>query len=147
MVNVFDDKRDIASLKPDPQNPKRHPESQIVAIAASIGEFGYVDKIVIRPTGMIIGGHGTLEALQRRGVIGEIEVRVVDGLSDAQYHALMLALNKLPDGGSYDNVLLAELLREVTAAEIDAGDLGFSERDIERLLEGDDELEGRLSAT
>ncbi len=143
MVNVFDDKRDIDSLTPDPQNPKRHPESQIANIAATIKQFGYINKIVIRGTGMMIGGHATRDALKRNGTTGEIEVRVVEGLTEAQYHALMLALNKLPDGGSYDNALLAELLREVTTAGIDAGDLGYSDKERDRLLEGDDELEVR----
>ena len=140
-VNVTDQVREIGALRPDPQNPKRHPESQIVDIAASIEQFGYVQKIVIRPDNLIVAGHGTWEALQRLNTLGEIGVRVVEGLSDAQYHALMLALNKLPENGSYDEAILADLLREIGAADIDAEDLGFSEREIDRLLEADDALE------
>lgn len=142
-VEVTDEVRPIGELVPDPHNPKRHPESQIADIASSIEQFGYVQKIVIRPTGMMIAGHGTHEALKRLGTEGDIGVRVVHGLTDAQYHALMLALNKLPDNGSYDETLLAELLREVTDADIDAGGLGFSDKERDRLLSGDDDLEVR----
>lgn len=140
-IEVTDETRDIVALKPDPQNPKRHPESQIADIAASIDQFGYVQKIVCRPNSVIIAGHGTWEAQKRRGVTGDIAVRVVHGLTDAQYHALMLALNKLPENGSYDEALLADLLREVTDADIDAGGLGFSDKERDRLLNGADDLE------
>jgi len=143
MIDVRDDKRPIDSLKPDPKNARRHPESQIAQIAASIEQFGYINKIVIRPNDIVVGGHATLEALKRIGGYDPVDVRVVAGLSEAQYGALALALNKLPENSSWDDALLAELLREVTAADLDAGDLGFSEKEIDRLLDGDDNLEVR----
>jgi len=142
-IEVTDETRALDALKPDPRNPKRHPESQIAQIASAIEQFGYINKIVIRPNDVIVGGHATWEALKRLGTFPEIGVRVVAGLTDAQYIALGLALNKLPENSSWDETLLAELMAEVTAADLDIGDLGFSDKERDRLLNGADDLEVR----
>lgn len=137
-VKITDELRAVAELKADPKNARRHSEQQIAQIAASIERFGYVNKIAVRPDGTIIGGHATLQALQRLGN-EEVEVRVVDGA--AQYRALGLALNRLPENSSWDDGILGDVLGELQDDGEDVGGLGFSEKEIASLIGGDDAIE------
>jgi ParB-like chromosome segregation protein Spo0J len=139
-VKVTDEVRTVSELKVDPKNARRHSEQQIARIAQSIERFGYVNKIAIKPTNEIIGGHTTLEALKRLGR-DKIEVRVVAGLTPAQYKALAIALNKLPEGSSRDDGILAEIVGELDEAQEDVSSLGFSERELKTLRDGADPLE------
>jgi len=129
-ATVHDDNRPIESLRPDPQNARRHPPSQITQIAASIKRFGMVAPLVIRPDGTLIGGEATLTACKNLGH-RSIACRVVDGLSDTQYRALGLALNRLPEQSTWDDGLLAETLRELEREDIVAA--GFSDSDLVKL--------------
>lgn len=143
---ISDEVRPLSGLKPDPKNARRHPEQQIARIASSIEKFGYVNRIVIRPDGTMIGGHATLDALKRLQH-DNIEVRVVAGLTDKQYRALGLALNKLPEGSSWDEGILADVVGELFEGDEDFGALGFSDKEIKRLIDGDDALEVKEIAT
>lgn len=97
--SITDELRKVAELKPDPRNANRHSEGQVAQIVTSIEQYGYIDKIVIRPSGQLIGGEGRLDAIKRLGW-SEIDVRVVSGLTEAQYKALGLALNRIPRNSS-----------------------------------------------
>lgn len=140
-IKITDDVRPLSSLKPDPKNARRHPEQQIAKIAASIKRFGYVNKIAVRPDGMIIGGHATKLGLERVGGYDPCEVRVVGGLTEKEYRQLGAALNKLPEGSSWDETILAEILAEMEADHEDATSIGFSENEVKRMLRGNDDLE------
>lgn len=91
---ITDETRKIADLSADPKNARRHSEAQISQIVTSIERFGFVNPISIRPTGQLIGGHAILDALKRMGR-QDVACRVVDGLSERDYKALVIALNKL----------------------------------------------------
>jgi ParB-like chromosome segregation protein Spo0J len=145
-LKITDAKRKLADIKPDPKNARRHSEQQIAQIAASIERFGYVNKIVIRPTGVIIGGHATLEAIKRLGW-DDAEFRVVDGLSEPQYKALGLALNRLPENSRWDDAILSEVLGEIDEAGEGLEGLGFNENEIKRLQAGDEPIEVKDIAT
>lgn len=43
-----------SNLKRYPRNPRRHPEKQIIKIAASIREFGFINPVVVNRRGEII---------------------------------------------------------------------------------------------
>jgi ParB-like chromosome segregation protein Spo0J len=139
-LKVSDEVRKVSELRADPKNARRHPEKQIASIATSIERFGYVNKIAIKPDGEIIGGHATLEALKRLER-NSVEVRVVAGLSAAQYKALALALNKLPEGSSWDDGILSEIVGELDAADEDLAGLGFGDKELAALRKGADPLE------
>lgn len=134
--------RKIADLKPDAKNARRHSESQIAQIAQSMEDFGIVHRILIRPNGQIIGGHASLEALKRLGR-QEVDVSVIDGLSEAGYRKLGLALNKLPEDSRWDNDVLRELFAEFDANDEDMSGTGFGAKEIEKLLAQDDDIEVR----
>lgn len=54
----------IASIKPYPKNAKLHPKKQILKIADSIKELGWMKPISVDPEGVIIYGHGTYLAAE-----------------------------------------------------------------------------------
>jgi ParB-like chromosome segregation protein Spo0J len=139
-VQITDELRAVADLKGDPKNARRHSERQVAQIAGSIERFGYVNKIVVRPSGIVVGGHATLEAIKRLGR-DKIEVRVVNGLTEAQYQALALALNRLPENSSWDDNILGEVLGELQDEGEELTGLGFGDREIASLLKGADDIE------
>src|SRR6185312_3058218 len=137
---VTDAVRKIADLKRDPKNARRHTEAQIAQIVRSIEEFGFVNKIVIRPDGQLIGGDATLSALQRLSRT-EAECREVAGLTEAQYRQLALALNKIPANSSWDDDMLAEVLGDLREEGEDLALAGFSTGEVDKLLKEPDALE------
>lgn len=139
---VKDEVRKVADLKPDPRNANKHSELQVSQIVQSIEKFGYVDKIVTRPNGQLIGGEGRLDAIKRLAW-KEIEVRVVYGLTETQYTALGLALNRIPRNSRFDEDILRELLGEIHDGGEDAIALGFSAPEIDKILADPVELEVR----
>lgn len=48
----------IEDIKPYEKNAKIHPKKQIVEIANSISEFGFLVPIILDKDGVIIAGHG-----------------------------------------------------------------------------------------
>jgi ParB-like chromosome segregation protein Spo0J len=130
MTTVSDDTRAIDTLRPDPKNARKHPAHQIDAIAKSISTFGMVAPVIIRPDGILIGGEATLTACRKLGH-KSISCRVVDGLTDPQYRALGLALNRLPEQSQWDEGLLADALRSLEHA--DAMAAGFSNDELVKL--------------
>ena len=51
----------ITELKPYGKNAKKHPKSQIEAIARSIKEFGFNQPVVVDKNNSVIVGHTTQE--------------------------------------------------------------------------------------
>jgi ParB-like chromosome segregation protein Spo0J len=52
----------ISDLKPNPRNARLHSKKQLHQIAASIREFGFNSIVVIDEDGVILVGHGRVEA-------------------------------------------------------------------------------------
>lgn len=137
---ITDETRKIADLTADPKNARRHSEAQISQIVTSIERFGFVNPISIRPTGQLIGGHATLDALKRMGR-QDVACRVVDGLSERDYKALAIALNKLPENSRWDDDILRGVLLEIQDDGENALSLGFSPGELKKLLDEPDDLE------
>ena len=55
----------LKDLKPYENNPRLHSELQIIQIATSIKEFGFINPILADEKGMILAGHGRFLASQR----------------------------------------------------------------------------------
>lgn len=137
---ITDETRKIADLTADPKNARRHSEAQISQIVTSIERFGFVNPISIRPSGQLIGGHATLDALKRMGR-EDVACRVVDGLSERDYKALAIALNKLPENSRWDDDILRGVLLEIQDDGENALSLGFSPGELKKLLDEPDDLE------
>jgi ParB-like chromosome segregation protein Spo0J len=141
MVLITTERRAHKALTVNPRNARRHSEKQIADIAASIRQFGYVNMISIKPSGEIIGGHATHAALGRVEGHDDVDVRVVAGLEAAQYAKLGVALNKLPEGSTWDDNILADILAEVEDSGGNLKDIGFSDKELQELREGAAELD------
>lgn len=51
-----------ADIRTNPRNSRTHSARQVRQIAASIGQFGFTNPVLVDEEGMLIAGHGRLEA-------------------------------------------------------------------------------------
>lgn len=56
---------EISKIKPYEKNAKKHPESQLEALAKVISEVGWRQNIIVNSAGVIIAGHGRFAAWQK----------------------------------------------------------------------------------
>ena len=98
-------------LVPYANNPRTHSEEQIMQVAASIKEFGFNNPILIDEHNGIIAGHGRLSAAQKLG-LKVVPTIMLQGLTEAQRKAYVIADNKLTENSGWDyNLLSIELDR------------------------------------
>lgn len=126
--------RPLDQLKPFAKNPKKHPEKQISYLIKSMREFGYTAPILITADNMIIAGHARYEAAKQ---IGLAEVPTI--LIDLPYNkavAYVIADNQLAKLAEDDEVLLRELLEEVThIPDFDIEAVGFDTDEVDLFLD------------
>jgi DNA modification methylase len=143
------DYRDTTSLKLDPQNTRHHTADQIAKLAATMTEFGMVVPILRDRDDNVVAGHGRVMAARKAG-IAKIPTILIDHLSPAQLRAFAIADNKLHDLSDWDEVMLAEELKTLSAMDLDFSleATGFEVAEIDTLIlgpqgpmgEGDDEV-------
>ena len=114
----------IADLKMYEKNNKKHPEKQLIKIAASIKEYGFKNPILIDKNNVIIAGHGRTLAAER---IGMQEVPCVDcsDLNAKQVKALRIMDNKSADLAEWDFDNIKAELEELKLEEFDIDLTGF----------------------
>jgi len=130
----------IDLLKPDAGNARKITRLELDALARSIREFGFVEPILARRDGTVIGGHQRLAAARRLG-LKFVPVVWLD-VSAEQGRLLGLALNRI--SGEWDEPLLARLLADLKDVPgVDLTLSGFGEDEIEDLLRGPEVQERR----
>lgn len=122
----------VDSLIPYVNNSRKHSDSQVAQIAASIKEFGWTNPILIDGEKGIIAGHGRLMAARKLG-FKKVPVIELSHLSETQKKALIIADNKLALNSDWDNELLALEFKELTELGFDLELTGFSLDEIEAL--------------
>lgn len=125
--------RSCDQIRPSPKNPRVHSKAQVAAIAASIKGFGFVNPILVDPTGEIIAGEGRWLAA-RSLKVGQVPVIVLGHLTAAERLAYRIADNRIPLGASWDEALLSEVMAELHTAEFDLDVVGFTDAEIAQLL-------------
>lgn len=123
----------LEQIKPYARNAKLHPEKQIEQIKNSIEKFGFNDPIAIWGDDTIIEGHGRLIAAQELG-LETVPVIRLDGLTDKERKAYIIAHNKLTLNTPFDNDLLGEELKSILD-DFDMTDLGFGDFELTMLTE------------
>jgi ParB-like chromosome segregation protein Spo0J len=108
----------LASILPNPINPRKHSRQQIEAIARSIEAFGFNAPILVDSEKRVVAGHARLEAA-RLLALQEVRVIRLDHLTEAQAKAYMLADNKLTDRSSWDDRKVAIVLKELSDIALD----------------------------
>ena len=119
----------INLLRPYEKNAKKHSQDQIEKIAASIREFGFLNPVLIDRDYNLIAGHGRLEAAKKLGW-KTVPAVYVDGLSNAQRRAYILADNRLGELAEWDDDLVAEELESLQDLDFNIDLTGFTEDDI-----------------
>jgi ParB-like chromosome segregation protein Spo0J len=143
------ERRPISAISPYSRNARTHSPAQIVQIAASISQWGWTVPVLIDERGELIAGHARIEAAKSIGLT-EAPVMVARGWSDEQKRAYVLADNKLALNAAWDDVLLGEELKALSASAFDISLIGFPQDELANLLKepdfapvGEDE-QGRL---
>jgi hypothetical protein len=62
--------RAVDDLKVNPRNARTHNPQQVEQIAASVREFGWITPIVVDEDGVVLAGHGRLQAARLLGLTG-----------------------------------------------------------------------------
>lgn len=129
----------ISDLLPWAKNPRDNKQA-ILKVAKSVKRFGFGAPLVARLANkFVIAGHtrilGALHPLNKMTIV---PVRYLD-ISQAEAEALALADNKLGEIATWDDAALADVLREIQAADASLlADTGFSEAEIKELIDGPD---------
>lgn len=126
----------VASLVPYERNAKLHPQDQVEKIAASIREFGFLSPCLVDRAGNIIAGHGRVEAAKSLGM-ETVPCVYVDGLSEEQRRAYILADNRLTELGGWDWDIVKEEAKALVEGGFDINLTGFTADEI--LFEEDED--------
>lgn len=132
--------RDVEELIPYANNARTHSPTQVKRIADSIKEFGWTNPILIDGNYGIVAGHGRVLAAKKLGM-RQVPTIELSGLSPTQKRAYILADNRLALDAGWDEDLLKLELTELQELNFDLSLTGFSDEEIEELLDMDDEEE------
>lgn len=124
----------IDRIKPYPKNNKLHSAKQVTALARSIGSQGLNDPITVDAKGVIISGHGRLEAVRSLGWT-KVPVRHLHMLTDEQADKLRIAANKTAST-DYDWENLQKEIQRLGNMGADLTDIGFDDKEL-TMLAGD----------
>ena len=127
----------VDRLIPYVNNAKVHSEDQVTRIASSIREFGFLNPVIIDKDFNIIAGHGRVMAAKKLEM-KEVPCLFVEGLTDAQRKAYILADNKLGELAEWDTDLVTSELEMLIDEDFDVDLIGFTEDELNKLLNQDD---------
>ena len=123
----------VERLKANPRNARIHGSEQIEQIRASLREFGWTMPVLVRESGMLIAGHGRLEAAKLES-IAEVPTIVARGWTEAQCQAYAIADNRLTETSEWSAELLRLELGDLRDAGFDLELTGFDLDELDRLL-------------
>jgi DNA modification methylase len=126
-------RRNPQQLTPAARNARRHSPAQIRQIAESIQRFGFINPILIDPAGIVVAGHGRLEAACQLG-LSEVPTLEIRHLSAVELRAYRLADNRLAELSEWDDALLKLEFEDLAALEFDLELTGFDTVEIDKLL-------------
>lgn len=127
----------VKSLRAFKNNPRTHNRYQIRQIADSFQAFGWTNPILITAENMIIAGHGRVEAAKLLD-LKVVPAIVVNGWSESQVRAYVIADNKLALNAGWNEELLAAELSYLQEAGFAVDIVGFSESELYDLIPADE---------
>ena len=114
----------LTDLIPYANNAKIHNEDQIIKIASSIREFGFLNPVLIDKDKNIIAGHGRVEAAKKLE-LETVPCVYIEGLTEAQRKAYILADNRLGELAEWDMDLVNIELESLRDMDFDIELTGF----------------------
>lgn len=106
MAQLNIDYKSIRELTPRDRNPRTHSEAQIKQLMRSIKHFGFTNPVLIDAGGILIAGHGRVEAARRLDM-RELPTICLAEMSEADIRAYVIADNRLAENAGWDSGLLA----------------------------------------
>lgn len=130
--------RPVNSLRPYQNNARTHSKPQIRQIADSIRAFGFTNPILLDKTGMIIAGHGRVEAAKLLKM-NEVPTIELTDLTEDEVRAYILADNRLAEKAGWNDDILKIELQYLMNLDIglDVTITGFEIAEIDLLLQED----------
>lgn len=123
----------IETIIPYARNPRDNSRA-VDYVAASLKEFGWQQPIVVDEENIIIAGHTRLEAARKLG-LKEVPIWVAKDLTPQQVKAYRIADNKIATYSAFDDELLTLEFKDLVDGEYDILNTGFTEGEINFLLE------------
>lgn len=134
------EKVDISKLIPYARNSRTHSKEQVLQLRASIREFGFLNPCLIDKDFNIIAGHGRILAAKEER-LKEVPCIFVEHLSEAQKRAFIIADNRIAMNAGWDDEMLSVELSDLQGADFDLDLLGFDVVELDKLLNGDAEVQ------
>ena len=122
----------VDKLMEHPSNP-RILEDSIKPVARSIEEFGFINPIIVNEQNVILAGHARKKAAEMLQ-IKKVPTLKVENLTKAQQLAYLLADNRLSENASYDNNMLADVIKTIDDMNFDTTITGFSTDEIDAFI-------------
>lgn len=136
----------VSDLRPYERNARKHSKRQMTALVAGIRRFGFNVPVGVWQDGMLLAGHGRWEAAK------EIGLETIPGvdlshMSLEEARAYCLADNRIADMARWDDDILKAELGDLQTAEVDLTGIGFSDKDLAKLLDSVDAPKSGKAAT
>lgn len=125
----------VDSLTPYANNSRTHSAAQIDQIIASIEEFGFTAPLLIDEKYTILAGMGRYAAARKMN-LETVPCILLEHLTPEQKRAYVIADNRIAENAGWNRELLALELTELDLADFDLGVIGFSDKELEKLLPG-----------
>ena len=124
----------VSDLIPYANNSRTHSDEQVLQIASSIKEFGFLNPIIVDGENGIIAGHGRVMAAKKLG-IDELPCIDASHLTEAQKKAYIIADNKLALNAEWDDEILRSEIESIAGFNFEIDILAFSEKEITKLFD------------
>ena len=136
---AYDEIVDVASLKPNPQNPNQHSKEQLERLASTIQSTGWRAPITVSTrSGLITKGHGRRQA----AIMAKLQyapIEYQEYSSEEEEHADLLADNRIAELAEIDDQKLLQMLSSMDGVPIDL--TGYSAAELEKMLDAAGEVQ------
>ena len=124
----------VDDVKPNPQNPNRHPDNQIELLAKILKEQGFRLPITVsNRSGFVVRGHGRLMAALKLNLT-EVPIDFQDYETDELEKADLLADNKIAELANLDIPSTATVIQELEFSNFDLELTAFDATELDSFL-------------
>jgi len=132
--------KSINEITANPKNARTHPADQIALIVKSIKKFGFLNPVIIDADGVLIAGHGRIEAA-RQLEMEMVPAILADHLTPEEKRAYMLADNQIALKSGWDMDMLKIELQGLSDMNFDMDLTGFAAADIDSFLKPEEKMQ------
>jgi len=121
-------------LTPWPTNARTHSKKQLVKLKASIEKFGFTAPVLVDENGVILSGHGRVEAAMELG-LEAVPTREISGLTETEKRAYVLADNKIAQLSGWDNGILKSEMEILIEEDFNIDSTGFTTAEVDLMFD------------